>query len=269
MRRKGNWVQYTYEAGEIGEKLKFFVPDGKPGERYAKRERSALKRYEQKIRFSQRHLARIMNVNFTASAYLISADFSDYGLEKIKAWGRKKGLPVDSLDHQEQRDAIWCSAAHELDNFLRRVTRELEKDGNELKYVAITSDMDPNTKEEVRVHYHLVINGEALGACLKKWKKMGTVDYESLWSFDKDRTGIAEYFLNQVRRIPDAKKFRYSRNLKKAKRKKLVGLTDAEIRVPKNCKLLSRSEYAPGQIQYIRYELPPRHGSPPDDTTVA
>lgn len=269
MRRKGNWVQYTYEAGEIGEKVKFYVPDGKPGENFAKRERNALRRYEQKLRYSQRSLARRMNVNFTAGDYLISVDFSNDGLEKIKEWGRKKGYPVDSPNHQESRDAVWMCASHELENYLRRVTRELEKDGIELKYVVIVSDMDPDTKEEVRVHYHLVVNKEALGAFLKKWKKMGSVDYEALWSYKKDRTWIAEYFLNQVRQIKDAKKFRYSRNLKRAKRKKLVGLTEAEIRVPKNCKLLSRSEYAPGQIQYIRYELPPRHSSLTDADAIA
>lgn len=269
MKDNGHWVMYTYEAGGIGEKLKFYVPDGKPSEKITRRERDALKKYEQKIRSAQRSLARIINQNFHTGDYLIGLDYSASGMDKILTWGRKNGLPVDSMDEQEARDAVWEAAAHELENCLRRVKRELDKEGIELKYVAITSDMDPDTKEQVRVHHHLLVNKEALGAFLKKWKNMGSVDYEALWSNQRDRTWIAEYFLDQVRRIPDAKKYRYSRNLKKVKPKKRVCVSDAEIRVPKNCKLLSRSEYVPGQIQYIRYELPPRHGSPPDGNCVA
>ena len=259
----GYWVMYTYKAGDIGEKLKFYVPDGRPSEKITRRERNALRKYEQKVRSAQRSLARIINAGFQKGDILLGQDYSDKGMEKIIAWGRENGLPVDSLDPEEQRNAIWEAAAHELENCLRRVKRELDKDGIELKYVAITSDMDPDTKEQVRVHHHLVVNKEALGAFLKKWKKMGSVDYEHLWSNQKDRTRIAEYFLNQVRRIPEAKKYRYSRNLHKPQPKKRICHSDAEIRVPENCKLLSRSEYAPGQIQYIRYELPPKRGKSP------
>lgn len=271
MGRPGHWVMYTYEAGGIGEKLKFYVPDGKPGERMAKRVRSALKKYEQKIRFAQRRLARIINENFYAGDLLVGLDYSDAGLEKVIAMGREMGLAVDDPDHDIRRDAIWEAAAHEADNLLRRVKRELAKDGIELKYVVITSDQHPDTKEEVRVHHHLVVNKEAKEAFLKKWKKLGTVDYETFWSNQKDRTWIAEYFMNQVRRIPDAKKYRYSRNLRMPKPKKRECLTDAEIRLPKNCKLLCRGEYHPGQIMYMRYELPAKRkdktggGVDPDD----
>ena len=260
MKNSGHWVMYTYEAGGIGEKLKFFVPDGRPSERITRRERNALKRYEQKLRSAQRNLARLINANFHNGDLLLGMDYSSDGMDKILDWGRENNLPVDSTDDDERRDAVWEAAAHEMENCLRRVKRELDKNGIELKYVVITSDMDPETKKQVRVHHHLVINKEAKEAFLKKWKKMGTVDYETLWSNQKDRTWIAEYFLNQVRRIPDAKKYRYSRNLKRPQPKKRICHSEAEIRVPKNCNLLSRSEFVPGEIQYIRYELPPRHG---------
>lgn len=256
----GHWVMYTYEAGDIGEKLKFYVPDGRPSEKITRRERNALRKYEQKVRSAQRSLARIINAGFHKGDFLIGLDYSAKGMEKILAWGREHGLPVDSLDPDERRDAIWEAAAHEMELCLRRVKNELAKDGVELKYVAITSDMHPDTKEQVRVHHHLVVNKEAKEAFLKKWKKNGTVDFEGLWTNQKDRTWIAEYFLNQVRRIPEAKKYRYSRNLHKPQPKKRICHSEAEIRVPKNCKLLSRSEFAPGQIQYIRYELPPKRG---------
>ena len=191
MKGTGHWVMYTYEAGSIGEKLKFYVPDGKPSERITRRERNALRKYEQKIRSAQRSLARIINASFHTGDYFIGVDYSAKGMEKILAWGRKKGMPVDSMDEAEKRDAVWEAAAHELECYLRRVTWELEKEGIELKYVAITSDMDPDTKEQVRVHHHLVINKEALPAFLKKWKNLGTVDYEAFWSNQKDRTWIS------------------------------------------------------------------------------
>lgn len=263
MKKGGHWVMYTYESGSIGEKLKFYVPDGKPSERITRKERSALKKLEQQLRSAQRILARVINANFHNGDYLIGLDYSQKGLEQIISWGRKNGLPVDSTDPEEQRDAIWESAAHEMENCLRRVKREMEKDGVELKYVAITSDMNPETKEQVRVHHHLVVNAEAKEAFLKKWAKMGNVEYEGLWTNQRDRTWIAEYFLNQVRRIPDAKKFRCSRNLHRPQPKKRVCMTDAEIRFPKNSKPLSRSEFIPGQLQYIRYELPPSRVRPP------
>lgn len=256
----GHWVMYTYETGEVGEKLKFYVPD-ESTERIAKRERDALKKVKQNLRSATRKLARYINNNFFNGDLLIGLDYSDQGLEKILTWGRANDLPVDSEDEEIRRNAIWEAADHELNNLLRRVIRELKKEGIELKYAgAITSDMDPDTKEYVRVHHHLVVNKEAKEAFLKKWKKMGRVDYEYLWSNQKDRTWIAEYFMAQVRQIRNAKKFSCSRNLILPKPKKRICLSDALIRVPKNAKLLYLSEYAPGEAQYIRYELPPKYG---------
>ena len=96
---------------------------------------------------------------------------------------------------------------------------------------------------------------------MKKWEKLGKVDWKRI-SKQADYTPIAEYFLKQVRRIPDAKKFRSSRNLIRPQPKDRVAVTDAELRVPKGGKLLFRQEYSNAtagvayQPQYIRYIIP-------------
>lgn len=67
---------------------------------------------------------------------------------------------------------------------------------------------------------------------------------------------IAEYLIAQVRGTLNAKKFVSSRNLIRPQPKDRIAVSDAEIRVPRNCKLIQRAEYKRGAPQYIRYILP-------------
>ena len=61
-------------------------------------------------------------------------------------------------------DAMRAAADHELQLVIRRVKRELDKAGVSLRYVAVTSDMDGDTGETVRVHHHLVVDRAARDA---------------------------------------------------------------------------------------------------------
>ena len=96
---------------------------------------------------------------------------------------------------------------------------------------------------------------------------MGGVAWTVLWNDQEDRTPIAEYIIRQVRRIPDAKKYRSTRNLLRPQPKDRIALSEAELRVPTGGKLLFRQEFKPGRPQYIRYTLPPKRqkntSSPP------
>ena len=256
--KEGYWVVRTYEAGAVGEKTKFFVPGKRPDGKTRRKEKAAIRKQEQNEYSAIKALARLINANFTAGELLMGLDYSPEGMEQILTWGRENGLAVDAADETERIDAIWEAADHALENALRRVKRRLKKQGIELKACYITSDMDGDTEKPVRVHHHLVVNKEAKEAFLSAWEEygMGGVSWTPLSADQKDRTAIAEYFIRQVRRIPDAKKYRSTRNLERPKAKDRVVLSDAELRVPKGGELLFRQEFRPGHPQYIRYLRP-------------
>lgn len=267
--KEGYFVIRTITAGEIGEKTKYFVPGKKPdANKLTRRQRNAIRKQEQNEYSSQKRCARIINGNFGKGDLFLGLDYNDEGLERILAWGREHGLAVDSAEEAEKQNAIWEAASHELENALRRVKRRLKKQGMELKALYCTSDMDGDTGEIVRVHHHLVVNAGVQEAFLSAWEEygLGNVAWTPLWENQIDRTPIAEYLLRQVRRIPDAKKFRCTRNLEQPKIKSQVVQTDNELLVPKGGKLIFRQEYKNFadarenyrnyQPQYIRYITP-------------
>ncbi len=254
--QEGYWVVRTYEAGAVGEKTKFFIPGTRPTGKI--RSRDAARKAEQNEYSAQKSLARLINANFGKGDLLVGLDYSADGMDKLMAWARKKGLPVDSEDEVQAMDAIWEAASHELDNCLRRVKRRLKTEGKELKAVYATSDMDGETGEAVRVHHHLIVSAGCQEAFMAAWEKigMGGVSWSSLWEDQVDRTPIAEYIIRQVRRFPDAKKYRSTRNLVRPRPKDRIALSEAELRVPAGARLLFRQEFKPNRPQYIRYTLP-------------
>ena len=267
--REGYWVVRTYKAGAVGEKTKFFVPGTRPTGKLRRRGRDSIRKQEQNAYSAQKTLARLLNANFRAGDLFLGLDYSGEGLDRVLDWGRANGLAVDAEDPGEQMAAMWEAASHELDNCIRRVKYRLKKQGIELKAVYATSDMDGQTGEAVRVHHHLVVNKEAREAFLAAWEQygLGSVDWTPLWEDQEDRTAIAEYIIRQVRHVPDAKKYRSTRNLVRPRPKDRVAASDAELRVPKGGKLLFRQEFRPGRPQYIRYTLPAkqREGKGPPD----
>ena len=269
--KEGYWVVRTYESGAVGEKTKFWVQGARPSSRSKRKEKSEIKKQEQNEYSAVKQVARIFNANFHQGDLLMGLDYSPAGMARLEAYIAKHPFPIPESDdaaafHMEQlREA----ARREMKLCLRRVQRELAKSGIALKYIAITSDMDGDTGEAVRVHHHLVVNKEAQGAFVKKWAELGGVDWSPL-SKQADYTPVAEYLLRQVRRVPDAKKYVSSRNLVRPQPKDRVVISDAEIRVPKGGKLLFRSEFKPGRPQYIRYIIPEsKRKAPPGDGITA
>ena len=265
--QEGYWVIRTYEAGAVGEKTKFFVQGSRPTGKITRKDRDSIRKQEQNAYSATKRLAREIHANFRAGDLLLGLDYSDEGLEQIKAWARKKGLPIDSEDETERMNALWEAASHAQDNALRRVKRHLQKQGMELKAIYCTSDMDGETGETVRVHHHLIVNDGVQEAFLKAWEEygLGGVAWSPLRPDQEDRTKLAEYIIRQVRRIPDAKKYRSTRNLIRPQPKDRIALTDAEIRVPAGAKLLYRQEYMPNRPQYIRYTLPQKRKKEPPE----
>lgn len=269
MAKEGYFVIRTYVAGDVGEKTKFFVPGKRPvNNNLSRRQRNVIKKQEQNEHSAVKSMARGINANFRAGDLLVGLDYNDDGLARMMKWGRANGLPVDSENEEEKRDAIWEAASHELEIALKRVKRRLKKQGVELKAYYCTSDMDGKTKAQVRVHHHLIVNAGTEQAFVDAWQKygLGGVEWEHLWENQIDRTPIAKYIIDQVRRIPDAKKYRHTKNIVLPVPKNRVVETDNELLVPRGGKLIFRQEYQnKGDIsdycrnyqpQYIRYITP-------------
>ena len=257
MQKDGYWVIRTYKAGAVGEKTKFWVPGKRPDKNISRRQRDAIRKREQNEYSAVKRLARILNMYFSTGDLLLGIDYADKGLQKLEKQLKAKGIDVDQMDEAQKMEAMFLAADHELTNCLRRAARRAKKDGVILKAALTTSDMDGETGETVRVHHHLVINREAKEYFVEAWGKLGGVTWDPMWGNQEDRTDIAAYMLRQVRHVPDAKKFRTTRNLKPPVPKDRIVNSDAELQVPRGGKLLFRREFSRSeQPQYIRYVLP-------------
>lgn len=247
--KEGYWVIRTYEAGAVGEKTKFWVEGQRPP-RSAKRLKTEAKKALANEYSAVKHVARLINANFQKGDILLGLDYSDEGIRKLIA-----GIDgYAEMEEAERLNALRNAAEREMKLCLRRVKYALDKEGGEVKYIAVTSDMDGDTGEVVRIHHHLVINRDALKAFEGKWT-LGNVAHSRL-SGQKDYTPVAEYLMAQVRKIPDAKKYTPSRNLIHPQPKDRIVKNGSQLRPPKGAVILHCAEWKPGRPQYMRYILP-------------
>ena len=254
--QQGYYVIRTYESGSVGEKTKFFVPGVRPVRMNREQHRN-VKKMEQNEHSAEKRLARLINANFRKGDILLGLDYNEEGMQRLykRALEIRRSMSPD--EYVETEDILREAAEQELRCVIRRVKYELSKLGldPDLMYVAITSDMDGETGESVRVHHHLIIPEEALEVFKEKWQAIGSVEYSPL-SAQVDYTPIAAYFIRQVRHTPDIKKYMSSRNLVRPEPKDRIAIAGSELRVPQGGELLHRNEYKPGRPQYIRYVLP-------------
>jgi len=240
---EGYWVIRSYQAGVIGEKIKYWVPGRKPS-KSERRIRSDIKQQQRNEANAVKRAARIFNENFCRGFHLLGLHYDDKGLCRT----------AQGLGAEDYEDKLYHAAHHQVRLWRNRVRRACAAAGVELKCFIVTSDMDGKTGEYVRVHHHVIINEEALEIAVGKWK-LGSTHHKALRG-DLDRTELAAYLLNQVRRLPDEKKYIASRNLIIPQPKDRIAVNEAELKVPKGGQLLHRAEYKPGQPQYIRYIVP-------------
>lgn len=240
---EGYWVIRSYRAGMIGEKIKYWVPGKKPG-KSERRMKSDIKQQQRNEASAVKRMARIIHANFARGFLLMTLNYSDTGLAKVAA----------GLDGEDYENKLYHAAHHQVRLWRDRVRKACQAAGVEMKCVIVTSDMDGKTGEYVRVHHHVIINQEALGIAMAKWKLGGTHHKEL--SRDIDQSALAAYLLDQVRRLPDEKKYIASRNLEIPQPKDRIAKNEAELKVPKGGQLLHRAEYSPGAPQYIRFIVP-------------
>ena len=233
-------MERTYRsANGVIEKTRYLV--GSNAKRQKKR-RGVTTQRKQEANFNGacKKLARILNCNFNADGgRLLGLDYDGASAERI-------------LQAADPRKA----AENEARNFIRRLKRKV---GKEIRWVLVTSDLDGDTGELVRLHHHLAIQFPgriSYDAILSCWD-LGGVDIKTMWSED-DYTGLARYLLRQVRRIPDAKKYSASRNMELPEITEREILTTSRLRPPKGAKVREQYYDEEGVGQYIRYTTPPK-----------
>ena len=204
------YYQKTYEYGNRIEIRKYYswrcknsgesrVRTGKPTPEKMKalNEKNAIRRLE-----------RLMIGNFTENDWHIVLTYSNE--DRPDAAGGKK-----------------C-----LQGFLRRMRKEYEKRGEELRYITATEYQSTN------IHHHIVLNGiNGLNKIIQKcWK--GGKHFTPLYP-DRDFQGLAKYFVKETSKTYDSDtavfKTRYtcSKNLKKPVEHKKIVPADSWRKEPK------------------------------------
>ena len=245
--KEGYWVIRTYKAGRIGEKIKYWVPGQKPT-RSQRRIKADIRKQQQNENDATKRVARIINENYQSGDAFDALTYSDENYIRLL-----EGIP-EGLDEEARRDYIYRQAEHELDLFLRRCRYACKKVGVELKYFAITSDMDGETGEPARIHHHILVS-KAVKKIIRPIWQNGIIEKNSIWE-EEDHFGLAKYLMDQVRRIPDAKKYKRSRNMVIPEPKDRVALGGKEVQPPRGAEIIYRGTFLPGRPQYIRYILP-------------
>lgn len=252
MASEGYYATKTYRCGRIGEKVKFFVPSL----RVRTGEKSSPEKIQGNLNNAVRRAARILNENFRPGDGWLTFTYDAKQYERVL----KRAAKMDPT--KAEQDRLYEAAEHEMRLCFDRARPVLKKMGIELKYFAVTSDMDADTGELVRVHHHVVVPADCVQVVKEKW---GGDEYtdpkrpewkDRLWE-QEDYTPLAEYMVKQVRHMPDAKKWMSSRNLIRSDPKPRKVLSGAPLRPPKGCKLLYADPYTGVRdCQYIRYLLP-------------
>lgn len=261
---KTEWYIRTYRCDNgIEYKTKFPVRETAAVKASYSRMRTAVRRAEKGATEARTELGRLFNCNFKAGRDVcVGLDFSDEALAELE---RRAG--------SGDRDALYFEAGKCMsERYIKRLQRACAKAGVELRYAFVVSDMDGVTGEAVRPHVHMVINAEAAELAAEKWYE-GGVWMRPLYSHHHgDLQELADYMIGQVRYFPNAKRYKSSRNLKKAVAGRPVKARSAaaELTVPAGCVKIFRSEYHAGRPQHIRYWRPPerRGGSSGDKGDV-
>ena len=176
---------------------------------------------------------------------------------EVPTAARRVVAPYDGDGKQEEDgdaeavNRLREAADKQLTLWLRRVKRKF---GGKIKAVLITSDVDHETGELVRVHHHVVLAAEGISWDLLRgeWKH-GSVDIKQLRA-QPDYTPIATYLMRQVRKQPDKKKYRVTQGMEQPVIEEREILCNTEMKAPAGANVLERSEYTAESIgQYIRY----------------
>lgn len=176
-------------AGDMLEVEIYEIDDrerAKSRKRKAKESSEAQKNLNERNR--KKHLARLINTNFTEEDIHLTLTYSQASLPETK--------------DQAERD---------VRNFLRRVRRyRKKKELPELKYIAVIEWKGTDGRAK-RVHHHIVMNGDVPRDEIEKIWKAGRCNSSRLQADQEGFAGLARY-LSKTRK--SGKRWMQSRNLK-------------------------------------------------------
>ena len=234
-------MERTYiSRNGVVEKTRYAVGDNAMPRRKKKKGHTSFRKQEANFNCALRTAARILNCNFShEDGLLISLNYSEEGLAKV----------ADRKNIDTMRD----KADHQMMLWLRRIRRMTE---GKIKFLAVTSDIDGDTGECVRVHHHIVMSAVGLSwdKVREAWK-LGTVDIRPLRD-QQDYTPVATYLMRQVRRVPDKKKYHVSRGMLMPEISEREVTGHAQIKAPAGAYVLEQEYQAENITQYIRYKQP-------------
>ena len=238
--------RYICDKTGVVEKTRFYVGENTAlHPRWRKGKTKADKRDENQRR-AARELARIFNCNLDGGWYFVTLTYSDDAHEKLFG-----SMTEDQTLIESKRLAGL---------YVRRLKR---KAGAGIKYAYVSSDREveeDGSLTPVRVHNHVVICGADMEQLRECWS-YGVIDVRSVYANQDDYTPLAVYLVQQVRSLPDYKKFNTSRNLEKPRVEERVVMGDPgdEMRVQPGAKVLDRMTYREGSVvQYVRYKRRPK-----------
>lgn len=241
---------YRSRNGVI-EKTRYVVGDRAKARGKRKKGNTSARKQEQNFNSAIRTLSRILNCNFThEDGLLIDLTYNPAGLEKVE---RKVDTETGAQgDACARMDAIREEGERQAMLWIRRVKRSLG--AVKVKYVVVTSDMDGDTGEVVRLHHHVVLSGAGLSwDSLRSLWRLGSMDIRQLRD-QPDYTPLAAYLLRQVRRQPDRKKYRVSRGMEQpVTEEREILRVSGEIKAPPGAQVFEHRYVADEVGQYIRY----------------
>lgn len=263
----GKTYSRTYIAGAVVEQIVFKLPDTHSGGKPRKSSPSQAKRVRTAHDKSlPNKMARLANCNFSNNDYFITLTYNDAEHSKLAASAEKLRLSKMQMEFAGIADThyLYEAARQDLTKWLRRVRYACDKAGIDLRYLGVTSDMDGESKNDVRVHHHLFLNAEAVDIARARWRSAGngedcnSVGFKAtqLWAEQLDRLPLCKYMLEQTCHYTDERAYKASLNLVKPA-VRTVQVKDGHLAAPPRWgSLLYSSEWIPGKSQYIRYWLP-------------
>lgn len=228
LRISGRCVEFTFPLGTFR------------GPRRPRMFRSSDKRKKQNFVQAVRRLASLINANFQVGDCFFALTYADTS-------ELEKSMPA-GLDPDRQKDFLCMQAYRSFDNFRRRLERACKKKGIECKYIVITSMKDPDTKEDERVHHHIVVTREMRDLVIEKWRN-GFV-YDRFLDNSGDYTGIAAYMLDQAHHLENGKRYRHSLSVVMPEQRVVYIDPVPDYNVPPKSVVVERNE------RYVRYVLP-------------
>lgn len=238
-------------SGRVVERSTVWVPEGtREVKRKPKRKgATTAQKQDENERQAEKRLARILNCNFRPGDVLLGPTFDETNWSALRE--RAEGMREKHPDATEE-NLLVMAAEHEGELWIQRTRRALAKEGRRelLRYVMVVSDMDGQTGEQKRIHLHAILPAWAEKNAAAAWKA-GAVDVQHLREQD-DFTPIARYLLRQVRRRPDAKKWRAAQNMDRP----VVTVTNIPegkvLKAGKGEVVMHQNAVIPGQPQYLR-----------------